>query len=76
MSKTFNVSIREVHVLTMVVDADTEEEAIALAHDGKGEELMVEYSHTLGKGETTLEEVQSTDTERELRRILRDGEDD
>ena len=56
-NKTFNVLIREVHVLTRQVKAPTEEEALRLAHDGEGEELMVEYSHTLGKDETTIEDV-------------------
>ena len=43
----FIVERPEVHYSIMLVDADTPEEALKLVFNGDGEELRVEYSHTL-----------------------------
>lgn len=44
---TYLVGIREVHVSTVEVEADSEEEALEIAAEGESEEVMLEYSHTL-----------------------------
>ena len=52
----YYIGIREVHVSTVVVEADSEDEALDLAADGAGEEVMLEYSHTMDRSHFTLEE--------------------
>ena len=53
MSK-FYVQIREVHVSTRLVEADTIEDAL---HDAGGaEEVICEYSHTLGQETWSVED--------------------
>ena len=44
----FNVLVREVHVSTEEIEANSPEMAIVLVNEGKGEMLICEYSHTLG----------------------------
>ncbi len=46
MKKYYTVQIREVHVSHRVVEAANEKEAIILASHS-GEEIFLEYSHTL-----------------------------
>jgi len=55
---TYYIGIREVHVSTVVVEADSEEEAMDLAADGAGEEVMCEYSHTMDREHFTVESVE------------------
>ena len=57
--KKFYVGIREVHVSTRMVEADTAEEAMALIVDGveDGDEVICEYSHTLDPETWTVEEA-------------------
>lgn len=50
--KKFRVLVREVHVSTMEVEAETREEAIANVQEGEGEEISLEYGHTPDDGET------------------------
>lgn len=49
----FAVDIKEVHYATVIVEAETVEEARRLAQERleEGEELQVEYSHTLDPDE-------------------------
>ena len=51
----YYIGIREVHVSTVKVDANSEEEALELARDGAGEEVMLEYSHTMDSSHFTVE---------------------
>lgn len=51
----FNVLIREVHVSTREIEADSPEEAIRLVEEGEGDEVMCEYSHTLDPDTWTVE---------------------
>lgn len=53
----YYVGIREVHVSTVEVEADSAEEALDLAAEGAGEEVMIEYSHTLDRDHFTVEEL-------------------
>mgnify|MGYP001546803263 CR=1 FL=1 len=57
--KKFYVGIREVHVSTRMVEAETAEEAMALIVDGveDGEEVMCEYSDTMNPDTWTVEEA-------------------
>jgi hypothetical protein len=52
----FLVGVREVHVSTVEVEAESPEEAMRLVQDGDGEEIMREYSHTLDPDLWTVEE--------------------
>jgi len=56
----YHVGIREVHVNTVVVIADSEEQALRKAADDELEddELEVEYSHTLDPDVWTVEKVE------------------
>jgi len=54
---TYLVGIREVHVSTVEVEADSEEEALEIAAEGESEEVMLEYSHTLSRGHFSIEKV-------------------
>lgn len=49
----FAIKIKEVHYATIVVEAKSAAEALCLAQEEleKGEELSVEYSHTLDPDE-------------------------
>ncbi len=66
MSKTqdimpkFHVHIREVHVSTREIEAESAEEALRIIVDGEedGEEVMCEYSHTLDPDTWTLESAE------------------
>jgi hypothetical protein len=49
------IGIREVHVSTVSVEADSEEEALDLAVDGAGEEIILEYSHTMDREHFSIE---------------------
>jgi hypothetical protein len=59
MKKTFYIGIREVHVSTRAVEAESEEEALALIVNGveDGEEVICEYSRTLDPDTWTVEEA-------------------
>ena len=54
----YYIGIREVHVSTVTVEADSEEEAMDLAADAAGEEVMLEYSHTMDRSHFTVERVE------------------
>lgn len=47
--KKYLVFVREVHVSTVAVEAENEEEAANKAEDGEGKEIECVYSHTLEK---------------------------
>lgn len=51
----FLVGVREVHVSTMEIEAESPEEAMRLVKDGAGREVMCEYSHTLDPDLWTVE---------------------
>jgi len=57
--KKYLVGIREVHVNTVEVLAESEEEAKMKCRDGEFDEIELEYSHTLDPDLWTVEE--STD---------------
>lgn len=52
----YYIGIREVHVSTVVIEAESEEEALDSAAAGEGDEVMLEYSHTMGRDHFTVEE--------------------
>ena len=52
----YYIGIREVHVSTVFVEADSEEEALDNAANGEGEEVVLEYSHTMDREHFTVEE--------------------
>lgn len=52
----YYIGIREVHVSTVTVEAESEEEALESAAAGEGEEVMLEYSHTMDRSHFTVEE--------------------
>jgi hypothetical protein len=54
----YQVGIREVHVSTVEVEANSEEEALEIAAEGESEEVMLEYSHTLSRGHFSIERVE------------------
>jgi hypothetical protein len=56
---TFIVSVREVHVQQVKIDAASEDEAKNKVADGEGEYLddKLEYSHTLDKALWTVDQV-------------------
>ena len=53
-TKKWYVGIREVHVSTRLVEAETAEEALAIAGH-ESDEVMCEYSHTLDPDTWTVE---------------------
>jgi len=54
----FAVTRKEVHISYSQIEAETAEEAISRVQDGDGEEVLVEYSHTIdGSYEAKLSEV-------------------
>jgi hypothetical protein len=53
----FFVGVREVHVQTMLVEAETEKEAIDKVREGEGESCLCEYSHTLDSETWTAEKA-------------------
>ena len=57
--KKFYVGIREIHVSTREVYAETAEEAMAIIVNGveDGEEIMCEYSDTMDPDTWTVEEA-------------------
>lgn len=57
-AKLYYVHIREVHVSTREVEADSPEEALEKVKDGDGEETMCEYSHTLDDETWTVEDAE------------------
>ncbi len=54
---TYLIGVREVHVSTMKVEAETEDDAIEMIRDAAGEEVMCEYSHTLDSSTWSVEKV-------------------
>lgn len=50
------VNVREVHVSMMEIEAESEEEAIKEVARGGGEEVALEYSHTLETDYWTVDE--------------------
>lgn len=58
MSETYIVSVREVHVQQVKVEAASEDEAKTKVVEGEGEYLddKLEYSHTLDKDLWTVEQ--------------------
>lgn len=66
----FFVEMREVHVQTVSVTAETPMEAIKKVEEGEGDYVTMEYSHTMDseswsvtneKGETVLDQYQGED---------------
>jgi predicted transcriptional regulator YheO len=57
------VEIREVHVSTREVEADSAQEALELTSDGAGDEMMLEYSHTLDRETWRIWKVDDTGNE-------------
>ena len=55
---TYYIGIREVHVSTVTVEADSEEKALDIAAEGEGEEVMCEYAHTMDREYFTVERVE------------------
>lgn len=51
----FYIGIREVHVSTVVVEAESKEQAIIKAKEGNCHEVMCEYSHTLDSNTWSVE---------------------
>lgn len=51
----FLIGVREVHVSTMEVEAESPEAAVQMVKDGQGREIMCEYSHTLDSDLWTVE---------------------
>jgi hypothetical protein len=56
--KTFHIGIREVHVRTVAVEAETVEEALEKANRMDEDEIMLEYSHCMDMDSWTVEEVE------------------
>jgi hypothetical protein len=59
MSKEYIVSVREVHIQEVLIEADSPEQAIEKVVKGEGENLDGEYSHTLDSDLWTVEEKES-----------------
>jgi len=53
----FHVNVREVHVSTHEVEAESAEEAIRKVKNQESDEITCEYSHTLGEDTWTVEEA-------------------
>jgi len=53
--RKYHIGVREVHVSTMLVHATSKEDAIRKVKDGEGEEVLLEYSHTLDPDIWTVE---------------------
>jgi len=51
----YHVLVREVHISTMEVKAEDADSAIRKVKDGAGEELILEYSHTLDSESWSVE---------------------
>ena len=56
--KTFHVGIPAIHITTVEVRAETEDEARSLAANDKGRKLMEEFSHFTGQDEFRVDEVE------------------
>jgi len=57
LSKRYLVLRREVHVSHIPITADSKEQAIQKVADGEGEEIFLEYSHTLAVDTWTVEDL-------------------
>lgn len=55
----FHVLVREVHVSTMLIEADTAQEALDTASEG--DELDCEYSHTLDTDTWSVEDTEGNE---------------
>jgi len=53
----FRVLVREIHVTTCLIDADTPEEAIEAVREGDGDFILSEYVETLSHDTWTVEAV-------------------
>lgn len=49
------VLVREVHVSHREVEADSPEQALDKAQQGEGDEVFLEYSHTMDRDTWTVE---------------------
>lgn len=66
----FTVERPEVHYSEVVVDAENADEALAMVREGEGEEVFLDYSHTLNdnwrvkdaKGSIVRSEICISDT--------------
>jgi len=57
MGKKFIVQVREVHINSISVEADSPEDAIDLVRDGDADDsISLEYSHTLDPDNWSVEE--------------------
>jgi len=54
--KTYLVGVREVHVSYREVRANTSAEAFDMVRNGEGDEIFMDYSHTLDPETWTVEE--------------------
>jgi predicted transcriptional regulator YheO len=54
----YRVGVREVHVSTREIDAESPEEALDKVQEDEGEEVMCEYSHTLDRDVWTVEKIE------------------
>jgi hypothetical protein len=54
--KTYLVGVREVHVSYMEVKANTPTDAFDMIRNGEGDEVSMDYSHTLDPETWTVEE--------------------
>ena len=57
MSKKYIVQVREVHVSSMEVEADSAEEAKTLVAEGGGDEIICEFSHGLDLDTWTVTDI-------------------
>lgn len=54
--KFYTVSVEEVHISRVVVEASSPEDARSRAASGEGEEISVDYSHIIGEDQWPVEE--------------------
>lgn len=54
---TFIVGVKEVHVQEVVIEAESEEDAIFMVENGEGENGKCEYDYTLDSDEWVILEV-------------------
>ena len=51
MKRLYEVQLQEVHYSTWQVEAESQQDAVDRVRDGDGEEVSMEYSHTLEEGD-------------------------
>ena len=58
MPKVYYVQVREVHVSTREIVADSPEDALEKVKDGEGDEITCEYSHTLDDDTWSIDDAE------------------